>query len=346
MILHIAPWHVDLRPGQGSHKDVAARRAFFTATGMDYRYVTVRGYEPSQLEDVLATIRPSHVLIEYSYFPKIAREIKRRFPDAYIAIRSHNIEPLQEWTLAERDTPKKYLRSVYAFFRLLVGDLRISRIADHIFVISEAEARRYWSWLGIGAKVSWLPYIPPRGLIRSAGGTTRNVIACLPGGARSRRTLDLVNRFARFAQAAKEAGWSDRFVITGDITGWNVNLTPAVEHAGYVDDLPSFYKNVKAVAILSPIGYGFKTTIADAIWSGALVLVHPAIGATLPEELKPHCVMLDALTGPELARVKSLLSSPVSDTVGPKALMRRFEHEMGRFMQGNATVPAGAHKSA
>src|SRR5512140_1321315 len=94
MILHIAPYHVDIRPGQGSHKDVAARRAFFTATGLEYRYVNVRGDEPSQLADLLTNSKPSHVLIEYSYLPRITKEIRRRFPDAYIAIRSINIEPL------------------------------------------------------------------------------------------------------------------------------------------------------------------------------------------------------------------------------------------------------------
>lgn len=342
MILHIAPGHVDVRPGQGSHKDVAARRAFLAADGLDYSYVNVSGDEPSQLADTLGRCTPSHVLIEYSYFPRIAKEIRRRCPDAFIAVRAHNIEPLQEWTLTEPRTLLEHLRSVYAFFRLLIADARVARIADHVFVISPVEAHRYWRWLGIGARVSWLPYIPPAALRQSARGGSRNVIACLPGGLESRRTRDLVNRFTAFAQAAKDAGWSERFVITGELAGWDVKLNAAVELAGYVDDLTSFYKDVKAVAVLSPVGYGFKTTIADAVWNGAMVLVHPTIGSTLPEELTSQFVMLDALTPSALARAKSSLCSQILGWSATDALKRRFDQEMGRFLAGNAVINAVA----
>jgi hypothetical protein len=338
MILHVAPYHVDIRPGQGSHKDVAARRAFFAASGMDYRYINVRGDDPAHLVDIFDSCTPSHVLIEYSYYPKIVTEIRRRFPDAYIAIRAHNIEPLQEWTLAERDGVERNLRNVYAFFRLLIGDIRIACAADHVFVISPVEADQYWRWLGIRRKVTWLPYIPPSDMVRAADDERRNVIACLPGGAQSRRTIDLVNRFGRFAQAAKDVGWPQRFVVTGNIDGWPVKLTDAVERLGYVDDLKTFYGSVKAVAVLSPVGYGFKTTIADAILSGAMVLVHPKIGDTLPQELMPHCVTLAGLGAADLARAEALLRSTTGSGAAADALDRRFEQEMGRFMRGKAAL--------
>jgi len=333
-ILHIAPSHVDLRPGQGSHKDVAARRDYLMATGARYVYVSATGDEPSELDRLPGGFVASHVLIEYSYLHRVAREARRRFPDAFIAVRAHNIEPLHEWDLSEWSTPIVGLRNLYGIFRLLGCDWRTARTVDHIYVIAPNEARSYWRWLGVGGRVSWLPYISPPELRQAAGSAARNVIACLPGGARSQRTIDLVNRFVRFAVAARGAGWSERFVITGDIAPWGIEVPPTVERAGYVDDLPSFYRSVKAVAVLSPLGYGFKTTIADAIWSGAKALVHPAIGAELPEELVPYCVSVRSPCLSELERTRQALRAAPSRDGACDALMRRFEREMRRFIAG------------
>jgi hypothetical protein len=342
MILHVAPTHVDIRPGQGSHKDVSSRRAFFSASGLGYTYINVSGDDPSQVLSALSGSRPTHVFIEYSYFPTIAKEIRRRFPDAFIAIRAHNIEPLQEWSLSRLDTPTDLLRTVYAFLRLLIADVQISRFADHIYVISPVDVQKYWRRLGVGPRTSWLPYLPPAERILQQGTMKRGTIACLPGGARSLRTIDLVNRFARFAQAAKSRGWLQKFVITGDISGWPVKLTPAVEQTGYVENLPMFYSTVAAVAVLSPIGYGFKTTIADAIWSGATVLVHPKIGTELPDELKPYCVMVDTLSPSELDRAHARLDEVTHLPFAPERLTARFNDEMNKFLKGNNQEPGRA----
>jgi hypothetical protein len=148
--------------------------------------------------------------------------------------------------------------------------------------------------------------------------------------------VDLVNRFAKFAQAARKAGWPLRFVATGDLSGWPVQITPEVELAGYVDDLPAFYRNVDAVAVLSPIGYGFKTTIADAVFNGAKVLVHPSIGSVLPDELKPYCAMVDVPTPEELRRARSLLHEQCEVQPAVDALTRRFNEEMTFFLERGA----------
>ena len=345
-ILHLVPGHVDIRPGQGSHKDVSARRAFFAATGLKYHCVNFDADVPLQFGSSLAGIRPTHILIEYSYYPEVAAALRASYPDAFIAVRSHNIEPLQEWTLSDKDTLLKNLRNVYAFARLVYGDVRVARIVDHVFVISPSEAGRYWRWLGIGGRVSWLPYIPPTELEPSKASGARDVIACLPGGAQSRRTIDLVNRFSEFAQAAKNAGWKCRFVVSGDIGKWPVKLTPAVEAIGYVADLPALYSRLAAVAVLSPIGYGFKTTVADAIWNGAAVLVHPAIGTDLPEELKPSCVILGRPTAAALLAAEAALRDISSKPARPEALIRRFNEEMDRFLRGRRTGSASGRTRA
>lgn len=341
MILHIAPSHVDNRPGQGSHKDVAARKAWFRASGHDYRYVSVHGDDVAQLAQVLMECRPTHVLIEYSYYPRIVRHMRRRFPQAVIGIRSHNIEPLQHWTVADFERPMDVLRTVYTCVRLFFGDLVVAWTADTILSISPFEVRRYWPLLGVGHKVRWLPYLPPPEFREAPTPQPRTVIACVPG-VTSTRTRDQVNRFAQFAQAARRQGWTEHFQITGNVTGWKVRLTPEAQTIGFVDDLPTFYRGVAAAAILSPLGYGFKTTLADAIWCGARAIVHPAIYAEMPEELKPHCMVLASVDPKSLSALHEALHEPLDPVPAITAVNARFQQEMADFLQRRPRVGAQA----
>jgi hypothetical protein len=334
-VLHVVPGHVAARPGQGSHKDVAGRTAFIRHSGARYRYCTVNGDDPAQLDETLSEFAPTHVLIEYSYFPRIAKSIRRRFPDARLAVRAHNIEPLQHWTLAgpgERDLLLPLLRCAYVTGRLFLADLQMARLVDHIFLIAPGEAKSYWRWLGAARKTSWLPYMAPPDMHASNTASERQVIACLPGGTESRRTRDLVNGFASFARAAKESGWNESFVVTGDLTGWQIQLNPAVQAAGFIDDLPAFYGSVAAVAVLSPLGYGFKTTIGDAVACGAQVLADPKIWATLPDELKPHAAAVTSLQPAALVALRSRLRALPDSRYAIAALRKRFEAEMNSFL--------------
>jgi hypothetical protein len=334
-VLHIAPGHVDVRPGQGSHKDVAARKLHLEQVAASYRYCNVNGDQPSQLEATLADFSPSHVLVEYSYFPRIVRMLRRRYPQARIAIRAHNIEPLQHWTLAgpgERDLLLPFLRCAYVTLRLFLADLQVGWMADRILLISPVEQRTYWRWPGCRARASWLPYLPPPEFIDGGARSERDVIACLPGATESVRTQDLVRQFSTFAERAKSAGWPETFVATGDLRTWDVHLSPAVTQTGHVDDLGAFYRKIAAVAILSPLGFGFKTTIGDAIASGAAVLAHPKIWQDLPEELKPYAVPVSSLDAAELMEAHAQLLRIPASSGAMAALNRRFEQEMTQFL--------------
>jgi len=338
-VLHIVPGHVDVRPGQGSHKDVGGRKAFFLRTRLAYHYLNINGDVPAQLDRVPADFAPTHVLIEYSYFPRIARAVRKRYPGASLAVRAHNIEPLQHWTLAgpgERDFLLPLLRCAYVTFRLWLADVRIAWLADRIFVIAPVEAPRYWRWLGGRARVSWLPYLPPADLCDAGTRDQRQVVACLPGGTESVRTRDLVDRFSAFAQAARSALWPEQFVVTGDVAGWQVKLGPAVECTGYIGDLPAFYRGIAAVAVLSPLGFGFKTTIGDAVACGAAVLAHPKIWAELPDELKPHAIAVESLDAAALAKVHAAMRAIPAAAGAQAALNARFEREMADFLHAPA----------
>ncbi|MRD46828.1 hypothetical protein GHT07_06045 [Caenimonas koreensis DSM 17982] len=344
-VLHVAPAHVDVRPGQGSHKDVGGRRAFFVQHCESYRYCSVGGDQPSELDAHLAGWTPTHILIEYSYFPKIAGALRKRFPDARIAMRAHNIEPLQNWAVSPPEQKSLFIplaKTIYATFRLLYADWLTCRRVDHVYVIAPAEIPAYWRWLCGAKNVSWLPYMPPAPLQRPRGHHARSVIACLPGGTETVRTKDLVNRFMDFAGAARRSGWNDPFVLTGNVDGWKVRTDAAVEIAGFVDDLPAFYEKVAAVAILSPVGYGFKTTIGDALACGAMALLHPKLHGELPPEMKPYAIAVQSLEPAELARVRSRLQGAPSALDAMDAVRTRFEAVMLDFLNPR---PKGARTS-
>ena len=344
-VLQVAPSNVDARPGQGSHKDVGGRKAFLQQHAGSFRYCSVRGDRPSQLDAHLEGWTPTHILIEYSYFPKIAKALRTRFPHARMAVRAHNIEPLQHWTLSgpgEKDLFIPLARCIYATLRLFRADFLTAQCVDDVFVIAPAEVSIYWRWLCGAKKVSWLPYMPPAELQRPRGNHERTVIACLPGGTESVRTQDLVGRFMDFAGAARKAGWTDPFVLTGNIEGWKVRTDATVEVAGYVDDLPAFYEKVAAVAVLSPLGYGFKTTIGDAMACGATVLLHPKLYGELPPELKPYAIPLESLEPPALAHVRSQLARVPSARDAMDAMRARFEAMMLQFLNQR---PKGAEAS-
>ena len=92
-VLHLAPSHVDYRPGQGSHKDVGGRKAFLQQHASSFRYCSLKVDRPSQLDAHVEGWTPPHILIEYSYFPKIAKALRTRFPHARMAVRAHKSSP-------------------------------------------------------------------------------------------------------------------------------------------------------------------------------------------------------------------------------------------------------------
>ena len=47
---------------------------------------------------------------------------------------------------------------------------------------------------------------------------------------------------------------------------------------------------VRALAVLTPLGFGFKTTIVDALAAGCHVLVHPVLAKRLPDIVRSACI--------------------------------------------------------
>ena len=296
-VVHLIPDGVFSNTYHGSYKDTISRVRYLEASDRQYYQIRLTDDDPDRvLKEIQADDRPSF-LIEYSTFPNIVRKLRQRFPEAFIAVRSHNLEPLQHldnhgWWPKGKGLPWM----LYGMGRLFRNDLIVKRHASAIWSISDWENRVYWNWLPGRAKVEWLPYHCPAHLLPDATSPVidRRRIVCMPTSQKNRKSWDLVTRFISFAEQMKQqTGDKFDFLITGDLSSWNLPDATAVSFTGMIDDLRSFLHGVRAVAMLSDKGYGFKTTIGDAIAHNAIVFAHPRLASRCPALLSQAIIPID-----------------------------------------------------
>jgi len=83
---------------------------------------------------------------------------------------------------------------------------------------------------------------------------------------------------------------TDRWKVAGEL---HVPFDERIETLGYVEDPFALLGRARAVAVLSDLGFGFKTKILDAISSGCWVLTTRRLRARLPLEVQPWCLEVD-----------------------------------------------------
>lgn len=294
MFLHVIPQGAAADTYGGTYKDLLSRVAWFRDQPIQYRQCIICRDDVADLGDLPPADAVRGILVEYTHYPRIVAALRERYPTALLAVRAHNVEPLQH--LDNHGWFSRYgpLWMLYGMWRLLCQDVRCKRTCDVVYAISEHEVRNYWRRLPGRARIEWLPYFCPDSLLPRAAPPleTRRVIGCLPASLNSRRNWDLARRFIRFAEALKAHGANYRFVLTGDLAGWGLPQSSAVEYAGMIENLGAFLGGLRAVAVLSPLGRGFKTTIADALAAGVHVVAHPVWVDRCPESFAPGLVPL------------------------------------------------------
>src|SRR5579863_7566225 len=201
-IIHIVPRSVFANIRQGSYKDTISRAEFFWENCDEYRQILVDDDNPDVVSRDIAACQDTSFLVEYSSFPRTLKWIRQRFPRSFVAVRSHNLEPLQHLDNNGWWPRRGPLWMFYGMLRLAKGDLANKRHADVIYSINDWENRMYWNRLPGRARVEWLPYHCPRHLLPETNGAAprRNRIACLPTSQQNRKSRDLVDRFIRFAE--------------------------------------------------------------------------------------------------------------------------------------------------
>ena len=296
VVVHIVPTAVFSNSFHGSFKDTISRVRFLEKHAGNYVQIKVDSDKPDFVLSQLPASGAASFLIEYSTFPNIVKTLRKEYPQAFIAVRSHNLEPLQHFDNYGWWPSRGPLWMAYGMGRLLRNDLIVKKYTSAIWSISDWENRVYWDRLPGKAKVEWLPYHCPDHLLpeKMTPASERKRIVCLPTSQKNRKSWDLVTRFITFAENMKQrTGNQYEYMVTGNLSDWGLPETNAVQFTGMIDDLQSFLQTVRAVAMLSDKGYGFKTTIGDAIANGAAVLAHPGLARRCPEFLTGAILPVD-----------------------------------------------------
>lgn len=295
-VVHVVPEAVFSNTYHGSYKDTISRVRFLEERCDHYQQLRVSGDEPDEVLGELKSEEDPRFLIEYSLLPRITAAVRNRFPQAFIAVRSHNLEPLQHLDNHGWWSSRGPIWNGYAVTRLFCNDVVVKRNASAIWSISEWEAKKYWARLPGSAATDWLPYHCPTHLVneRLTPVADRKRIACLPTTKKNRKSWDLVTRFIELAEAVGRTGDQDyEFVVTGDLANWGLPSSQYVSYTGMIDDLQEFLNTVKCVALLSHLGYGFKTTIGDALANGSGVLIHPRLANRCPQVVQDSLIPVD-----------------------------------------------------
>jgi hypothetical protein len=198
--------------------------------------------------------------------------------------------------------------------RLAARDLVCRRIADTLLGISEWDNRHYWNRLPGRARVIDVPYVSPWPQLRpqvrpAAWGTRPRVILAMPGGSDAIGVAAQRN-FKSLAESFASAGLAER---------WQFLLSPGWEEAerlkpdGPLATYPGVFEPwdalcaVRAVAVLTPLGFGAKTTIFDAIAAGCHVILDTRLMRRLPQWLRTRCIPLECIETIDAAALEERL---------------------------------------
>lgn len=314
MIWLVVPDAREGERGAGQWKDLQGIRQVLGHLGAEWREFR---FDERNLDGLVAQIggAAATVIWYYTFWPEAIEDLKRRCPRVRIVLRTVNAEALQHWLRAGKDWTRwrGLPRDLYGLARLLWRDRRAARAADALAGISAWDNRHYWARLAGRGKVGQAPYLCPwpRLLLETQPvpwAERENTIACLAG------TRDAIGRghvagFAALTQGPELAGW--RFVSSDGFMDASGDALPVrVERIGRIGEPWPLLCRVKAVAVLSPSGYGCKTTVADALAAGCQVWIHPRQHARLPPEEQRFAIPVDPSSAADRRRAAAGLAQP------------------------------------
>jgi hypothetical protein len=284
----------------GSVKDIRSRTEFFRERGHDCDELLVSS--KTQYDQELHKFPPDEwgrydlVLLEMTFSPDALRHIRSVAPQAKLLVRSHNAELLHRchWALANG-----VRRSSIDFLVQAVRNCRMDRLSgrscDRILSIDWWETQRYWHRLIPRAKAVWVPFFLPEDYLTELGPKDGKENLCVHFGASLENPLiaDATLNFVRLVDrvAPRLGDW--RFVATGACTGRTQCESKSIQWTGLLDKPYNALNRAKAMALLSPYGFGFKTKILEAVMAKAFVILPHALYRRLPEQLVKYCIPID-----------------------------------------------------
>ena len=331
MLIHAVPSFVEDSFGAGNWKDIKARSLLWPQLGVASRTIY---FDKRNAEELVESCTPetTDVVLEYTRWPWLVEAIKRHRGSTRVHVRAHNAEALQQIhrePLGLVPNPRN-LRNAGRFVKALGRDFRCTRAADSVLGISEWDNRRYWRFLTASSSLRYLPYYCPWPDLGwgtpSANWDDREPwIVCMPAG-NDAIAVGAIRGFERFAsRVGPVAGHDWRFALTGGLSSRQRSATRSdvLDELDHIDDPWGLLCRVRAVAMLSDLGFGMKTTIVDALAAGCHVLVATGLYRRLPESIRPLCISLD----PEGDFNVKLLMARLADSPPPHDLNKQLKSQ-------------------
>lgn len=346
-LLHLAPAPILERYGAGNWKDLQGRRILFNELGIECPLIGFGVDDPSAVIPSIDFL-PTDIMLEYSARPDFMQALCQQFPETRIHLRMHNAEAFQHWhRLSPTWIPtKQNLRSVYGTVRLAWLDRKSVEIAHSRFGISEWDNENYWRWLS-RKPMKHLPYFCPWPWLQPeianvAYENRPHQIICMPGGGDrlSQQQTRLFDKVAGMIQTA-DLSTKREFLLSKGLLG---SSTSPLDNAKRIDIAEPWkiLTESRAVAVLTDLGFGMKTTIIDGLAAGAHVLVHSGLINRLPEAIANAVVPVD-VNLQNLGRILAeRLSKPPEDATINLKLMRQAK----TLMSGALQLPSESQPSS
>lgn len=324
-IVHALPdWKSRQRlPGQGVWKDAMGRLRLWDELGLDVDVVDMDTARPESLLEALGD-DVTDLVFEYGTWPEVLEAARALWPRLRIHVRVFHAEALERWQRRHREPNglAGLARLAHAIYQVARRDARMKRVADSILGVSAWDNRRYWKRLPGRARVLDVPYFcpwpdlgRPRRIDPWEG--RRDEVACVTAGLGPIEE-DLVGNFGRFAAAARrlDVGQNLRFVLANPFATDHLDdvIRSGFDSVDEVNDTWPLLAEVKAVAVLTDLGFGARTAIFDALEAGCHVLVSPGLAGRLPRGVREVCVVLDSLQGGDIAKALDAIHRPPSPT--------------------------------
>lgn len=301
----------------GSVKDTLGRVEYFESRGFPVDSIVAEERSDEKLAERLARLdlRAYRIAVfELPLYPKSLRLLRREAPSVQRWTRPINAEFLHQVHLFRAHLAHPYARDkrlepfrdvVRSILRLRL-DHACARQSDVLLSISDWETRHYWRRVAGQQRTRTLPYFLPSSYVADLPGNMekRPLCVCVLSTAESIRpfTLDAAQRFAALVRKHQQSESEWKFAMTGSTrvhtTGRNQTQSRLlfeadIEQLGFVQDPIRVLAEARSMALLSDLGYGFKTKILDAIAARCWVLVMPGLYGRLPQEVRPYCIVVE-----------------------------------------------------
>jgi len=283
----------------GSTKDIRGRTEYFEDRGIPVDEVVAEGRSDKRLLEVLkrTPLEPyTAAFLEYPIYPRSMRHLRKAAPQMTLITRGSNAELYHRLHLVEANrrsgSPGRALTSLRESVVRLYQDRTCARLADFVASITEWERTDYWRRIAPSERAETVPYFLPRRYRSAPPALDKKKLQCLCLMSTAINPL-LVDAARCFASDVRDLGerrpeW--RFLMTGEVSERDVSLPPRVQRTGLVDSPFDLLAESRALAMLSSLGFGFKTKLLDAVHYGCYVLVPHKLYERLPSEVQPWCI--------------------------------------------------------